>query len=299
MGFHHQAAYEIITMSAPMIQTPITDRLSGQVALITGAGGNIGLATASRFLQEGAKVALVDISPIGLEQAFSTLKKLDLPEDVTAESHTLCIQADVTSAEDVQKYVDEIVKAWGRLDTAFLCAGISYNSTSIFDTSEETWDKIMKVNTRSGMALFLTLRCQINSVRSAFLGIKYVATTMRDLKTGGSIILASSIAGLRATPGLSAYSSAKYALRGLCQTTAAELGQYGIRVNTIHPCGVNTPMFLETWSPEKMADLLSRVPLGRWANVEDVAAVVAFLASKDAVFLTGVALKIDGGAVTF
>ena len=122
---------------------------------------------------------------------------------------------------------------------------------------------------------------------------------MRDLKVGGSIILASSIAGLRATPGLSAYSSAKYALRGLCQTTAAELGQYGIRVNTIHPCGVNTPMFLATWSPEKMADLLSRVPLGRWANVEDVAAVVAFLASRDACFLSGVALKIDGGAVTF
>jgi NAD(P)-dependent dehydrogenase (short-subunit alcohol dehydrogenase family) len=137
-------------MSAPIIQTPIADRLSGQVTLITGAGGNIGLATASRFLQEGAKVALVDISPAGLEQALVILKKLDLPEGVTAESHILCIQADVTSSDDVQKYVDETVKAWGRLDTAFLCAGISYNSTSIFDTSEETWDKVMKINARSG-----------------------------------------------------------------------------------------------------------------------------------------------------
>lgn len=122
---------------------------------------------------------------------------------------------------------------------------------------------------------------------------------MRDLGNGGSIILASSIAGLRATPGLVAYSTSKYALRGLCQTAAAELGAFQIRVNTIHPCGVNTPMFLATWPEEKMKQLLAAVPLGRWANVEDVAAVVAFLASNDAQFITGAALKVDGGAVTF
>jgi NAD(P)-dependent dehydrogenase (short-subunit alcohol dehydrogenase family) len=137
-------------MSAPIIQTPIANRLSGQVALITGAAGNIGLATASRFLQEGAKVALVDISPAGLEQALSTLSKLELPKDVTPDSHIFCIQADVTSVEGVQKYVDASVKAWGRLDTAFLCAGFSYNATSIFDTTEETWDRVMTINTRSG-----------------------------------------------------------------------------------------------------------------------------------------------------
>jgi NAD(P)-dependent dehydrogenase (short-subunit alcohol dehydrogenase family) len=160
MVFHHQAKSKTIIMSTPIIQTPIADRLSGQVALITGGAGNIGLAAASRFLQEGAKVALVDISPAGLEQALSTLTKLDLPEDVTPESHILCIQADVTSADGVQKYVNETVKAWGRLDTAFLCAGFSYNSTSIFDTTEETWDKVMKINTRSGTSHFLLLHDQ-------------------------------------------------------------------------------------------------------------------------------------------
>lgn len=160
MVFHHQAKSKTIIMSTPIIQTPIADRLSGQVALITGAAGNIGLATASRFLQEGAKVALVDISPAGLEQALSTLTKLDLPKDVTPESHILYIQADVTSADGVQKYVNETVKAWGRLDTAFLCAGFSYSSTSIFDTTEETWDKVMKINTRSGMSPFLLLQDQ-------------------------------------------------------------------------------------------------------------------------------------------
>ena len=79
----------------------------------------------------------------------------ELPKDVTPESHILCIQADVTSSEDVQKYVHTTVKAWGRLDTAFLCAGFSYNSTSIFDTTEETWDKVMNINTRSGTILYL------------------------------------------------------------------------------------------------------------------------------------------------
>lgn len=111
-------------------------------------------------------------------------------------------------------------------------------------------------------------------------------------------MLASSIAGLRATPGLIAYSAAKYAIRGMCVTAAAELGQFGIRVNTVHPCGVNTPMFLATWPEEKMKTMLGNVPLGRWAEVADVAAVVAFLASNDSQFMTGGHLKIDGGAVS-
>lgn len=81
-------------------------------------------------------------------------------------------------------------------------------------------------------------------------------------------------------------------------TAAAELGQHQIRVNTVHPCGVNTPMFQATWPPEKMKQMLSTVPLGRWAEVEDVAALVAFLASDDAQFLTGGALKVDGGIVS-
>lgn len=128
---------------------------------------------------------------------------------------------------------------------------------------------------------------------------------MRDLNNnnnnnnGGSIILASSIAGLRSTPGLSAYSMAKFALRGLCLTAAAELGKYNIRINTVHPCGVNTPMFRAAWPEEQMKSMLANVPLGRWAEVEDVAALVSFLASPDAQFLTGGALKVDGGVVMY
>lgn len=115
----------------------------------------------------------------------------------------------------------------------------------------------------------------------------------------GSITLASSIAGLCATPGLSAYSTSKSALRGLCLTAAVGLGQYNTCVNTVHPCGINTLMFMTSWSQEKMTSMLATVPLGCWAEVTDVAAVVTFLSSPDDQFLTGGAYKVDGGIVMY
>lgn len=120
---------------------------------------------------------------------------------------------------------------------------------------------------------------------------------MKKLGKPGSIVLASSASGLRATVGLTAYSMAKFALRGLCHTAAAELGQYGIRINTVHPSGVETPMFTQTWSEETRISMLAKVPLARWAQPGDISAVVAFLASNDAQYLTGGAYKIDGGSV--
>lgn len=121
---------------------------------------------------------------------------------------------------------------------------------------------------------------------------------MKELGRPGSIVLASSAAGLRATVGLSAYSMAKFALRGLCHTAASELGQFGIRVNAVHPSGVETPMFTKTWSEDTRNGMLAAVPLARWASPADVAAVVAFLASTDAQYLTGGAYKVDGGSIT-
>ncbi|CZR64391.1 uncharacterized protein PAC_14289 [Phialocephala subalpina] len=298
-------------MSTSMLQhSPISGRLAGQVALITGGAGNIGLATANRFLHEGAKVVLIDINPKALQDAKTSLEA-KLSSEVMPSDSMHCITADVTSEPAVEAFVAETVKVFGRLDCAFLCAGFSYSSKSLLETSVDLYDRVMLINCRSGKlrcfkhlilypATFEVYRSTWLMVVSntAFLGIKHVGTAMKNLKTGGSIILASSIAGLRATPGLIAYSAAKYALRGMCVTAAAELGPYGIRVNTVHPCGVNTPMFLATWTPEKMATMLGNVPLGRWAEVEDIAAVVSFLASKDSQFMTGGHLKIDGGAVS-
>lgn len=133
----------------------------------------------------------------------------------------------------------------------------------------------------------------------AFLGLKHVAKAMKDLGSGGSIILTSSIAGLRGTPGLSAYSASKFALRGLALTAANELGRDGIRVNTIHPSGVDTPEFREAWSEEKLDELKAGMPLGRFAQTHDVSSVVAFLGHEDSKFITGSFLKIDGGCLSF
>ncbi|KAJ0109471.1 hypothetical protein J7T55_000396 [Diaporthe amygdali] len=243
------------------LATPPSQRLAGKVVLITGAGGSIGLATASRLLQEGASLSLVDISPEALDMAKSKMQPFVSPNSL-----------------DSRATVDK----FGRLDCAFLNAGISYSSTSIFDTTEEKYDKIMNVN-----------------VKSAFLGIKHTGMVMRDLGNGGSIVLTSSIAGLRGTPGLILYSGSKFALRGLALTAASELGPYGIRVNTIHPSGVNTPMFRATWSEEKLEELRRNMPLGRFAEVDDITGVVAFLASNDSKFMTGGFLKVDGGCVSF
>ena len=124
---------------------------------------------------------------------------------------------------------------------------------------------------------------------------------MRDSDHGGgSIILTSSTAGLRGMPGLVLYSGAKFALRGLALTAAAELGPHGIRVNTIHPSGVGgSAMFHEVWDDGKIEELRRAMPLGRFARVDDIAGVVAFLAGDDAKFLTGGFVKIDGGCVSF
>ncbi|KAK2596454.1 hypothetical protein N8I77_013344 [Diaporthe amygdali] len=255
-------------------------RLAGKVVLITGAGGSIGLATASRLLQEGASLSLVDISPEALDMAKSKMHPFVSPNSL--DSRVLAVLADVTCEKDVERFTKATVDKFGRLDCAFLNAGISYSSTSIFDTTEQSYDKIMNVN-----------------VKSAFLGIKHTGMVMRDLGNGGSIVLTSSIAGLRGTPGLILYSGSKFALRGLALTAASELGPYGIRVNTIHPSGVNTPMFRATWSEEKLEELRRNMPLGRFADVDDITGVVAFLASNDSKFMTGGFLKVDGGCVSF
>jgi NAD(P)-dependent dehydrogenase (short-subunit alcohol dehydrogenase family) len=275
-------------------------RQQDKVIIVTGAGGAIGLETSSRLLREGAKVTLVDINGDALEAAVTKLKTVI--SDDSLELRILTIIADVTVEDDVQGFVAKTVERFQRLDSVFLNAGISYSSTSIFDTTEESYEKIMRVNVKSGTAssaLSVRSHVGISNQNPAFLGIKHAGMAMRDLGKGGSIILTSSIAGLRGTPGLILYSGSKFALRGLALTAASELGHLGIRVNTVHPSGVNGPMFQASWSPEKLEELKKGMPLGRFAEADDVAGVVSFLVSDDSKFMTGGFLKVDGGCVSF
>ncbi|KAK8044378.1 NAD(P)-binding protein [Apiospora rasikravindrae] len=263
-------------------------RLLGKTVLVTGAGGAIGLETATRMLQEGANLSLVDISAEALDSAVAKLSAIlgQGADDDAQPRRILSIRADCTEEAEVENYTNRTVQKFGRLDCAFLNAGVSYGATSLFDTEVEDYERLMRVN-----------------VRSAFLGLKHSARVMRDGPPGGgSIILTSSAAGLRGTPGLIAYSGAKFALRGLAQTAAAELGPLGIRVNTIHPSGVGgSALFREAWRGDagRVEAARRATPLGRLARAEDVAGVVAFLAGEDAGFLTGGLVKIDGGSVAY
>ncbi|KAF2280963.1 NAD(P)-binding protein [Westerdykella ornata] len=258
-------------------------RLSGLVALITGGAGKIGHETARRLLREGANVCLVDISAEALRAVVEDLKNL-LQTGQAVRSRILTIVADVTVEQAVEEAMRKTVAAFGRLDTAFLGAGVPYAShvpKSIFETTEEDYEKIMPLN-----------------VKSAFLGLKHAALVMRELGHGGSIILASSIVGLRGSPGYVLDATSKAALNGLAATAANELGPYGIRVNTIHPSGLASTISETVETQEELESMKNAIPLGRFARVDDIASVVAFLASEDSKFMTGGDLKVDGGILS-
>lgn len=280
-------------------------RLDGKVVFITGGGGKIGVETAGRLLVEGANVALIDIDQSALEAAVPVLKAA-IPTGVPLESRLLTIAADATREVDVDACVKKTVQRFGKLDAALLNCSEREESRSLLELGEEEWDRIMTVNAKSGTSTpFSPVRpVKIAMLTAnfciAFLGVKHTAAAMRlsPSNSGGSIILRSSIAGLRGSPGLISYSASKFALRGIALTAAEELGPYGIRVNTIHTSIIDTPGFREGWSKERLAEVKGETSLGRWGTPDDVASVVAFLASEDSKFMTGGHLKIDGGCVS-
>ncbi|OAL49155.1 NAD(P)-binding protein [Pyrenochaeta sp. DS3sAY3a] len=260
-------------------------RLDGKVVFITGGGGKVGVETAGRLLIEGANVALIDNDQPALEAAVPVLKAA-IPTGVPLESRLLTIAADATKESDVEACVKKTVQRFGKLDAAVLNCSEREEAKSILETSEEEWDRIMNINTKS-----------------AFLGVKHTAAAMcptpsNPKSSGGSIIIRSSIAGLRGFPGLVSYSSSKFALRGIALTAAEELGQHGIRVNTIHTSIIDTPGYKEGWRESTLEALKEETSLGRFGSPDDVASVVAFLVSEDSKFMTGGHLKVDGGCVS-
>ena len=243
-------------------------RLQGKVAVITGGAGGIGKVTAKRFLDEGASVVLVDL----FEDALAEAKK-ELGENV------LTVQADVSKEEDVQKYVDQTVEQFGKIDIFFNNAGIEGKVAPIIEQKIEDFDKVLSVN-----------------VRGVFLGLQKVLPVMIKQKSG-SIINTSSVAGLGGSPNISPYITSKHAVVGLTKAAAVESASYGIRVNSIHPSPVNTRMMrsLETGLAVDEATMAKTIPLGRYGESSDIANLVLFLASDESTFITGSQYRIDGG----
>jgi NAD(P)-dependent dehydrogenase (short-subunit alcohol dehydrogenase family) len=243
-------------------------RLEGKVAVVTGGNSGIGLATAKRFQEEGAKVAIAGRSKKTLDEAVKTIG-----------NGVVALQADVAKLPDVERLYKEVSQKLGKIDVLFVNAGVA-KFVPLAETPESVYDEQFDIN-----------------IKGAYFTIQKALPFLND---GASIILNTSVAGIKGTPGASAYSATKAALRSLARTAAAELAERGIRVNTVAPGPIETPIFGRTGLPKEamegfLKDVLTKIPLKRIGQPEEVAGAVAFLASKDASYITGVELNVDGG----
>jgi len=243
-------------------------RLEGKVAVVTGGNSGIGLATAKRLQEEGARVAISGRSRKTLDEAVNTIG-----------NGVLAVQADVARLTDIDKLYAEVSRKLGKIDVLFVNAGI-VRFVSLAETSEAAYDDQFDIN-----------------IKGAYFTIQKALPLLND---GASIIFNTSVAGIKGTVGASAYSATKAALRSLARTAAAELAERGIRVNTVAPGPIITPIFDRAGVPKEVVDefakdIVAKVPMKRFGQPEEVAGVVAFLASQDASYITGVEINVDGG----
>jgi 3-oxoacyl-[acyl-carrier protein] reductase len=242
-------------------------RLHDKVAIITGAASGIGLATAQRFLNEGAKVLVADIDASRIDAALASLDAV--------EGAALGVRVDVTDRESVGAMVASARDAWGRIDCLVNNAGITIDARLV-KMSAEQFDRVIDVN-----------------LKGVFNCTQAVADTM-ILQGSGVILNASSVVGLYGNFGQTNYAATKAGLIGFTKTWARELGPRGIRVVAVCPGFVVTPI-LETIPEVVMQKMVEKVPLGRLGRPEEIASVYAFLASDDASYVNGAVIEVSGG----
>ncbi|GAB2877292.1 3-oxoacyl-ACP reductase [Streptomyces mayteni] len=252
-----------------MTQTPATPRrLVGRTAVITGAASGIGLATARRFAAEGATVVLADIDA-------------ERGEAAAAETGGRYVHADVTEAEQVEALFQTTVDAYGAVDIAFNNAGVSPpDDDSILTTELDVWRRVQEVN-----------------LTSVYLCCKAVIPHMRRQGRGSVINTASFVAVMGAATSQISYTASKGGVLAMSRELGVQFAREGIRVNALCPGPVNTPLLKELFAkdPERAARRLVHVPTGRFAEPEEIAAAVAFLASDDASFVNAAEFLVDGG----
>jgi NAD(P)-dependent dehydrogenase (short-subunit alcohol dehydrogenase family) len=262
-------------VTAPRLDRP---RFDGKTALITGAAGGIGRAAAVRFAAEGARVGLVDVSRDGLRESLAAVEK--------AGGTGLTIEADVTRSADVTRYAATVAERLGGIDYFFNNAGILGAVRALVDYPEDVFDRVLAIN-----------------VKGVWLGIKTVAPLLRA-RGGGVIVNTASIAGLRGSRNLVAYTASKHAVVGITRSAALELAPDRIRVNAVCPSPIETDMVRQLeaganpGNPAAFHDRMAGViPMKRYGTPDEVAALVLFLCSADAVYITGAIYPVDGGSM--
>ena len=251
-----------------MHRIDLSQRLAGRVAVITGGAGGIGSASARRFAAEGATVIIADIDD-------------GAGRDVAAEVNGQFLRVDVTEAESVDHLFDTVAQEHGRVDIAFNNAGVSpANDNSIVTTDIDAWHRVQEVN-----------------LTSVYLCCKAALRHMEPAGRGSIVNTASFVAVMGSATSQISYTASKGGVLALSRELGVQFARSGIRVNALCPGPVNTPLLEELFAsdPEQAQRRLVHVPVGRFAEPEEIAAAAAFLASDDASFVTASTFLVDGG----
>ena len=244
-------------------------RLKDKTAIVTGAGSGFGKGIAMRFAKEGARVGVIDINAEAAREVASQIG-----------DSAFAMEADVSIDGDVSRMVQEALDRWGQLDILVNNAGTTHRNQPMTEVTEEEYERIFAVN-----------------VKSVYLGAKHVVPVMK--KQGFGVILnVASTAGVRPRPGLVWYNTSKGAMMTATKAMAIELAGEKIRVNAINPVAGETGMlhlFMGEDTPEKRAQFISSIPLGRLSLPEDMANAALFLCSDEAEMITGLCMEVDGG----